>query len=910
LAVAAPAQAGPAGTGTVVLDTVGVWRIHHALAAPVFSYPDGPKGFAFKQKWLNQATSPAPEAWTEVEFDDSRWLRGSALMKVRSASLSRMSLRGKFMVTDPAAVRGLSLSIAFRGGVAVHLNGVEIVRRYLPDGPVTAKTLAEAYPPEAFVTEKGEYLGPKGVYLNGRPQRTISDESQRRLMLRDRTLTDFAIPRKHLRKGVNVLAVQIIRSAYDGAMDKIRRRRVAFGHEFTWDTCELKRIRLSASAATGLICAATRPLGLQAWSSDPLAGDFDLDFAAAGEPVQPIRLTGCRNGVFSGKVVLGSTRPIRNVTASASALAGPGGATIPASAVVLRYATPWGAEARSDGSYHRRESPYSVGTNLLDRLLESPPKEIAVRKLRPRSRSPYVAPVSGAVLPVWVTVRVPSDAKPGEYRGRVSLRVEGEKPIVAPVHLNVSNWSLPDSQDYRTWVELMQSPETLALEYGVKAFSDEHWKLIARSLAHLRDIGSRVLYVPLLARTNLGNDESMVLWIEKGDETFGWDFSRMDRYLDLAEKHMGKPKLIVFGVWDVYLIPKRGGELSGGTGGHRRMVRWMDGHGGKRGLSPRVTVIDPKTGKTETASLPPYSVEKSKAIWRPLMTEIVNRLKRRGLAKTMMVGMVTDARPTKEEVQFFADLAPGVPWVSHGHGGFGASQKLHGITPVGYQACVWYTRFTDGTTSHGKNWGEGSLFGWKQSQLTVAYERNTGLESFPASRWRHFGESNITGGQRGMGRIGLDYWKVTRDSRGRRHQRAFQRFPESQWMNLNITTSVLAPGPDGPVATQRFVAMLEGVQECEARIFVERALTDPKLKARLGADLASRCEALLTERAWRMWKCLSNLLLTGPGWANATGWRWTANVSGHRWHLGSDWQQQTRKLYDLAGEVSTRLGAR
>ena len=184
---------------------------------------------------------------------------------------------------------------------------------------------------------------------------------------------------------------------------------------------------------------------------------------------------------------------------------------------------------------------------------------------------------------------------------------------------------------------------------------------------------------------------------------------------------------------------------------------------------------------------------------------------------------------------------------------------------------MWYSKFTDGTTSHGKNWGEKSLYGWKQPQLTAIFEQNTGLDSFPPTRWRHFAEVNITGGQRGVGRVGLDYWPVFKDARGRRRGRACTRFPESRWMDLNIANAVLAPGPDGPVATGRYVAMLEGVQECEARIFLERALTAPKLRERLGAELARRCETALTERTWRMWKGLSNLQLTGPGWANATG---------------------------------------
>ena len=63
---------------------------------------------------------------------------------------------------------------------------------------------------------------------------------------------------------------------------------------------------------------------------------------------------------------------------------------------------------------------------------------------------------------VWVTVKVPKDAKPGAYSGPVTIEAKDEKPVTVPVELKVLDWTLPDPQDYRTWVEIIQSPDTLA----------------------------------------------------------------------------------------------------------------------------------------------------------------------------------------------------------------------------------------------------------------------------------------------------------------------------------------------------------------------------------------------------------------------------------------------------------------
>jgi hypothetical protein len=56
---------------------------------------------------------------------------------------------------------------------------------------------------------------------------------------------------------------------------------------------------------------------------------------------------------------------------------------------------------------------------------------------------------------------------------------------------------------------------------------------------------------------------------------------------------------------------------------------------------------------------------------------------------------------------------------------------------------------------------------------------------------------------------------------------------------------MLAPGPSGAVATERFEALREGVQICEAMLFLQRALDGGKLSA----ALAERANKVLDDRA-------------------------------------------------------------
>ena len=154
-----------------------------------------------------------------------------------------------------------------------------------------------------------------------------------------------------------------------------------------------------------------------------------------------------------------------------------------------------------------------------------------------------------------------------------------------------------------------------------------------------------------------------------------------------------------------------------------------------------------------------------------------------------------------------------------------------------------------------------------------------------------------------------------KNKRGKRVGRAYARYPESNWHQISINTSTLAPGPEGPVATNHLEAFREGVQECEARIEIERALDDEELKARLGEDLVRRCEEYLHARHMMMWLSVSNLQCYhanegSPGWGLYLAKQWRmcpAGMSGHYWFLSSGWQERTWQLFSLAGEVAAKL---
>jgi hypothetical protein len=99
--------------------------------------------------------SDAGTAWGGLDFDDSTWKAGPAQLGYGDgdeatvvnfgSSTSKFIttyFRRAFAVADAGAVTGLTLRLLRDDGAVVSLNGVEVFRSNMPDGPVTRDTLA------------------------------------------------------------------------------------------------------------------------------------------------------------------------------------------------------------------------------------------------------------------------------------------------------------------------------------------------------------------------------------------------------------------------------------------------------------------------------------------------------------------------------------------------------------------------------------------------------------------------------------------------------------------------------------------------------------------------------------------------------------------------------------------------
>ncbi len=643
--------------------------------------------------------------------------------------------------------------------------------------------------------------------------------------------------------------------------------------------------------------ATPAPAPIRVTSSD--IHDREMALPVVGEPA--IEIVCPRNGAASGKVLVSSEAPIQGLKATVGELrpSGASGAAIPAANVQVRCAVSWdGGVAGAWG-----------GVPGADILLEAP-----LPVFPPTDKGKYI-------VPVWVTVRVPKDARPGAYAATLTIESKGGKPETVPVKVSVQDWTLPDSQDYRVWVELVQQPDTLVGEYRIAPWSDKHWELIAKSLRLIRDTGSRVVYAPLIAGTNYGNSQTMVRWVRGADGTYQHDFSLLEKYLDAVQENLGRPKLVIFNVWEVYLSQARVASQPVEVEGREGSYEWRESSFAKalqelQGKGPPVTVIGAGGREANSLRLPRWDDPSAKALWRPVFDGIRQRMKARGLENAMMLGVVSDRQPTKAEVAALDELSGSLPWTSCSHHASWLTNKeaprqtLQGIGTIGYTAVALDFQYV-------LNPAKDRYYGWRKPMLHAQYWRFGYFNSQSLPTIRTEAECHITGNQRGLAHIGADFWPCYKNNSGKRTGTVTDRYPESYWHSLNIGAYLLAPGPDGPVGTARLEVFREGIQECEARIAIESALLDPAAKERLGAELARRAQEVLDERQIANWKgrgatdeqvAKYGLVAQYRDYYEMTkGWD-KATAAANKAFITGGWAQRAAKLFAVAAEVQKKAG--
>jgi hypothetical protein len=162
---------------------------------------------------------------------------------------------------------------------------------------------------------------------------------------------------------------------------------------------------------------------------------------------QAVRLEAARHDREAVQVVVRPTDDLRGLTATASDLTGPGGATIPAERIRI-----------SQVYYH---------------FVHHTTDATGVRDWWPDALPPLdggIDVAAGQNQPLWILVDVPRDARAGDYRGVVALEAEGLSAGV-PLQLHVWDFALPAENHLETAFGF--SPQTVFRYHNLQTDADK-----------------------------------------------------------------------------------------------------------------------------------------------------------------------------------------------------------------------------------------------------------------------------------------------------------------------------------------------------------------------------------------------------------------------------------------------------
>ena len=843
---------------------------------------------------VNAYTAPPPAGWHKPGFDDSAWVhKRFPLMVGHPGAGSRRSFdaldqqggcfRFHFNVSDPQDAGDVTLNLVYHGGARVSINGKEIARGHLPAGEIGPDTTGADYPLGAYVRlnpdgsmaadtsrrRKGQpvFLGDiygtfedapkartrlKGDHRYGRlgnPGGLFTREDWERVQkARDRVLGPIVIPGNLLKKGNNVLAVEIRSSDLHPICAHEDWRRNPRIH-VVWFHGQIVGMELRATGK-GVRTSMSRPEGVQVWVEDIHQRLFEVDFNPRLGHVGKLEFTGAANGTYNSQFVIGTDRELTKPAVVAGDLKSADGSILPASAMSVSYAVPEPAIRFGEMGRHRPEragrigaagakhlirkvSPESIGLPLGEQLkiLE---KACFHDHLSPKSPT-RIAP--NTCRPVWVTLKVPADTKPGRYTGSVKVSAGNMAPVSIPVVADIFGFRIPSPSKYQIPVTMEQNPYAVAEQYKVALWSDEHFRLMEGSFRQLGRVGNDWLWVPVIRNTELGSMEKKtpIRWIRKKNGGFAFDFSNMDRYIALARKHWGRPRVICFLVM----------------------------HGGQ-GDPAAVRIHDEGSGKDEWLALDANSDDYLDA-WRAFATTLYSHMQAKGLDESMFWGYRWDGEGDKALAGLLRQVTPEVAWASGGHG--------HGW-PDHYKANSFiykqaYTRLQ-------------SKLGWKRSDIMQNNTRGGGtiiavMGNSPSFGMRMMTDRVLVAGANGVARWAADWWNNI----------YFRGVKAGHYLipGMSCAAYVLWPGQNGAESSARFEAILEGTQEAEVRIFLEQA-TDRNL---LSTELAEKARDVLFRHN------KETLFVPDLG-------------SSYYLFYHNGWRERSRRLYRVAAEAAAEVG--
>ena len=143
---------------------------------------------------------------------------------------------------------------------------------------------------------------------------------------------------------------------------------------------------------------------------------------------------------------------------------------------------------------------------------------------------------ANTVRPVWITINIPHDAKPGIYKATVKISHNGLCSESLPLEVEVVDQLLANPSEWSFHLDLWQHPSAVARVAGVDLWSEEHYEIMRPLMQMLANAGQKVITATLnrdpWQYQCFDDYEPMIYWYRYDNDVWKYDFSRFDKWVE------------------------------------------------------------------------------------------------------------------------------------------------------------------------------------------------------------------------------------------------------------------------------------------------------------------------------------------------------------------------------------------
>jgi hypothetical protein len=255
--------------------------------------------------------------------------------------------------------------------------------------------------------------------------------------------------------------------------------------------------------------------GFQAWVADPHLKVYPNSFGRDLKK-RDIEVQACRNEWALVQLGVRSPLPVNSLSVTPGDLVSEGGGKINATQVRVRY-------------------PGLIPVDENGQYTPDPLWEVPTVSLRPYNSQG-----------IWVDLKVPADAAPGTYSGKLDVRRDGAAPDVFQVKLDVLPVKLPAPSGYHCFLNILVDPSSVARVNRLPLWGEAHWKQLENYVRDLADHGQKTITAFIVDDPWKGDTGFAVRnviewkcdgeWTASGRSKMVLDFAPFDRWVSLCLK--------------------------------------------------------------------------------------------------------------------------------------------------------------------------------------------------------------------------------------------------------------------------------------------------------------------------------------------------------------------------------------